>query len=194
MSKKQHISTEMKANIADALAGGLSYAMIADRYDVSYSTIQRVKSAVINGANFIAKKEVPEVHDTPTEQKKSPEAPTPMENASEDITPSGNPAGTNIIPEVPENVKAETPLETISHAFSIFAEQISHSLGGSAQENSTPLHERYSSLDIVDEAVLEKIQRNKDEIAEHRERIDYLEFEIERLNEFHCNFTEGRSV
>lgn len=108
MSKKQHISAEMKANIADALAGGLSYAMIADRYGVSYSTIQRVRSAVINGEEFIAKKEVPKVHDTPTEKKKSPETvSTPIEPVTEDITDSGNPADTNIITDVPENVKQE---------------------------------------------------------------------------------------
>lgn len=108
MSKKQHISAEMKANIADALAGGLSYAVIADRYGVSYSTIQRVKSAIINGEEFIVKKKVPEVHDTPTEQKKSPETvSTPIEPVTEDITSSGDPADTNIIPDVPENVKQD---------------------------------------------------------------------------------------
>lgn len=127
MSKKQHISTEMKANIADALAGGLSYAMIADRYGVSYSTIQRVRSAVINGANFIAKKEVPEVHDTPTEQKKSPETvSTPIEPVTEDITDSGNPADTNIITDVPENVKRvpESVLIVIAREISDFDDEI----------------------------------------------------------------------
>lgn len=127
MSKKQHISTEMKANIADALAGGLSYAMIADRYGVSYSTIQRVRSAVINGANFIAKKEVPEVHDTPTEQKKSPETvSTPIEPVTEDNTDSEPLADTNIIPEVPENVKRvpESVLIVIAREISDFDDEI----------------------------------------------------------------------
>jgi transposase-like protein len=158
MSKKQRISTEMKANITDALAGGLSYAAIAERYGVSYSTIQRVKSAVINGANFIAKKEVPEVHDTPTEQKESPEAPTPRENASEDITADN--IDTNIIPEVPENVKPDD----------------------------------YSPYNpAVDDAVLERIERLRDKIADLQLEMSNYETELNVLEEFHLKYMEAQN-
>ena len=164
MSKKQHISTEMKANIADALAGGLSYAMIAERYGVSYSTIQRVKSAVINGANFIAKKEVPEVHDTPTEQKKSSETvSTPIEPVTEDIKSSGNPADTNIIPDVPENVKQEESYDT-------------------TLLNPT-----------VCGAVLDRINKTDEELAALRRDITLLEKEKKALEDYLRKYKEERS-
>ena len=57
MGKGTPISQELKENIADDLALGYSYGDIAERYGVSFSTIRRVK--------------------------KSSEAPTAMENASE---------------------------------------------------------------------------------------------------------------
>ena len=177
MSKKQRISTEMKANITDALTGGLSYAAIAERYGVSYSTIQRVKSAVINGANFIAKKEVPEVHDTPTEQKKFPEVgsthghdtpteqkespeavPTPIEPASEDKTVDN--IDNTIVPDVPENVKPE----------------------------------KYSPYNpAVDDAVLERIERLQDKIADLQLEMSNYESEISRLEEYHLKYMEAQN-
>lgn len=80
MGKGTPISQEMWQNIRDDLDLGYSYADIADRYGVSYSTIRRVK--------------------------KSSEAPTAMENAPEDIKDSGISAATSI-PEPAEKVKPE---------------------------------------------------------------------------------------
>ena len=179
MSKKQHISTEMKANIADALAGGLSYAMIADRYDVSYSTIQRVKSAVINGANFIAKKEVPEVHDTPTEQKKSPETvSTPIEPVTEDITDSGNPADTNIIPDVPEVVKGVEPI----------IDDVPEPVKKPVQIPEDPPYSPYNSE--VYEAVLERRDKIINKIAELKQQIFYYESQLHPLENYRFHYLE----
>jgi transposase-like protein len=164
MSKKQRISTEMKANIADALAGGSSYAVIAARYGVSYSTIQRVKSAVINGEEFIVKKKVTEVHDTPTEQKKSPETvSTPIEPVLEDITHSGSPAGTNIIPDVPENVKQEESYDT-------------------TLLNPT-----------VCGAVLDRINKTDEELAALRRDITLLEKEKKALEDYLRKYKEAQN-
>ena len=83
MSSKPYITQELKENIADDLALGYSYGDIAERYGVSYSTIRRVK--------------------------KSSEAPTAMENASEDITVDN--IDTSIVPEIPEKVKTEPDIQ-----------------------------------------------------------------------------------
>lgn len=80
MGKGTPISQELKENIADDLALGYSFADIADRYGVSYSTIRRVKN-------------------------NSPETPTAMENASEDKKVDN--IDTSIVPDVPEKVKPE---------------------------------------------------------------------------------------
>lgn len=82
MGAKPNISQEMKENIADDLALGYSYGDIAERYGVSFSTIQRVK--------------------------KSSEAPTAMENASENK--KVDTIDTSIIPDTEENVKTESRL------------------------------------------------------------------------------------
>lgn len=81
MGKGTPISQELKENIADDLALGYSFADIADRYGVSYSTIRRVKN-------------------------NSPEAvPTPIEPASEETNVDN--IDTSIVPDVPEKVKPE---------------------------------------------------------------------------------------
>lgn len=80
MGKGTPISQELKENIADDLALGYSFADIADRYGVSFSTIRRVKN-------------------------NSPEAPTAMENTSEDK--KVDTIDTSIVPDVPEKVKPE---------------------------------------------------------------------------------------
>jgi transcriptional regulator with XRE-family HTH domain len=73
VGKGTPISQELKENIADDLALGYSFADIADRYGVSYSTIRRVKN-------------------------NSPEAvPTPIEPASEEKVDT---IDTSIIPDV----------------------------------------------------------------------------------------------
>jgi transcriptional regulator with XRE-family HTH domain len=71
----------MKENIADDLALGYSFADIADRYGVSYSTIRRVKN------------NSPETVSTPIE-------PVPEETNVDNID-------TSIVPETAEKVKPE---------------------------------------------------------------------------------------
>lgn len=83
MGKGTPISQELRENIADDLALGYSYGDIADRYGVSFSTIGRISRAKNN----------------------SPEAPTAMENASEDKKVDN--IDTSIIPDTEENVKLE---------------------------------------------------------------------------------------
>lgn len=85
MGKGCPIPQDMRQNILDDLDMGYSYAEIADRYGVSFSTIKRVKS-------------------------RSPETPTAMENVPEDITADNN-ISTYSISEVPEVVKPELDYE-----------------------------------------------------------------------------------
>lgn len=81
MGKGTPISQELKENIADDLALGYSFADIADRYGVSYSTIRRIQ------------KSSPETVSTPIE-------PVPEETNVDNID-------TSIVPDVPEKVKPE---------------------------------------------------------------------------------------
>ena len=81
MGKGSPIPQDMRQNILDDLDLGYTFGDIADRYNVSFSTIRRVKNS------------------------KSSEAPTAMDSASEDITDSGSSADTNIIPDAPKDVK-----------------------------------------------------------------------------------------
>jgi transcriptional regulator with XRE-family HTH domain len=85
MGKGCPIPQDMRQNILDDLDMGYSYAEIADRYGVSFSTIKRVKS-------------------------RSPETPTAMENVPEDITADNN-ISTYSISEIPEAVKPELDYE-----------------------------------------------------------------------------------
>jgi transposase-like protein len=141
------ISEEMKANIADDLAVGCTYSEIADRYGVSYSTIKRIKDKLPVS--------------TSTEQKESPETvSTPIEPVLEDVTSSGNPADTNIIPEVPENVKPDD----------------------------------YSPYNpAVDDAVLERIERLRDKIADLQLEMSNYETELNVLEEFHLKYMEAQN-
>ena len=85
MGKGTPIPQDMRQNILDDLDMGYSYAEIADRYGVSFSTIKRVKS-------------------------RSPEAvPTPIEPASEDK--KVDTIDTSIVPEPAEKVKAEPDIQ-----------------------------------------------------------------------------------
>lgn len=78
------LSPETIGQIEQMNAEGKSISQICDALSVSSATVTRVRNGKL----------------------KSPEAPTPMENASEDIKSIGN-SDTNIIPEVPENVKQD---------------------------------------------------------------------------------------
>ena len=84
MGKGTPISQELKENIRDDLALGYSYGDIAERYGVSFSTIRRVKN-------------------------NSPEAPTAMENTSEDKKVDNIDA--SIVPETAEKVKTEPDIQ-----------------------------------------------------------------------------------
>jgi transcriptional regulator with XRE-family HTH domain len=85
MGKGTPISQELRENIADDLALGYSYGDIADRYGVSFSTIGRISRAKNN----------------------SPEAPTAMENASEEKVDT---IDTSIISDTEGDVKPESQL------------------------------------------------------------------------------------
>lgn len=74
------IPEELRSNIAEDLAVGCSFGEIAERYGVSFSTIRRIKN-------------------------NSPEAPTPMENASEDNTVDN--IDNTIVPDNEKNVKQD---------------------------------------------------------------------------------------
>lgn len=164
------VSDELKANIAEDLAVGCTFSDIAERYGVSFSTIRRIKNAIPTAAPL-------------NEQKRSPEAPTAMDNASEDIADSGSPADTNIITEVPENVKKEAPIETPSRAFNALSEHIAQSFGSSAEEYSP-----YNS--IVDEAVLERMENINFKIAQLKSEISVYEFELSKLEDYHLKYME----
>jgi transcriptional regulator with XRE-family HTH domain len=85
MGKGTPISQELRENIADDLALGYSYGDIADRYGVSFSTIGRISRAKNN----------------------SPEAPTAMENTSEEKVDT---IDTSIISDTEGDVKPESQL------------------------------------------------------------------------------------
>lgn len=86
MGKGTPISQELKENIADDLALGYSYADIAERYGVSFSTIRRVKN---NPPETVS---------------------TPIEPASEEV-PADNNISTYSIPEPAEKVKTEPDIQ-----------------------------------------------------------------------------------
>ena len=84
MGKGTPISQELKENIADDLALGYSFADIADRYGISFSTIRRVKN---NSPETVS---------------------TPIEPVSEETNVDN--IDTSIIPDTEENVKPESQL------------------------------------------------------------------------------------
>lgn len=144
------VSEELKANIAEDLAVGCTFSDIAGRYGVSFSTIRRIKNAIPTAAPL-------------NEQKKSPEAPTAMDNASEDITDSGSAADTNIIPDVPEVVKPAESYDT-------------------ALLNPT-----------VCGAVLDRINKTDEELAALRRDITLLENEKKALEDYLRKYKEVQS-
>lgn len=83
------LSPETIGQIEQMNAEGKSISQICDALSVSSATVTRVRNGKL----------------------KSPEAPTPMENASEDIKSIGN-SDTNIITDVPEVVKQEESYDT----------------------------------------------------------------------------------
>lgn len=146
MSMKPYITPERRQNIADDLKAGESWNTISQRYDVSYSTIRRIKKTIEGGS------------ETMTEDKKIPETALSGETVSEitdDTAFSG--IDNDIIPEVPEVVKPE----------------------------------KYSPYEsAVDDAVLERIERLRDKIADLQLEMSNYESEISRLEEYHLKYME----
>jgi transcriptional regulator with XRE-family HTH domain len=161
MSRGKALSPETIGQIEQMNAEGKSISQICDALSVSSATVTRVRNGKL----------------------KSPEAPTPMENASEEIIDSGASADTNIIADVPEDVKKEAPIETLSRAFNALSEHIAQSFGSSAEEYSP-----YNS--IVDEAVLERMENINFKIAQLKSEISVYEYELSKLNDYHTKYLE----
>ena len=95
--KKQRIPAEVRERVIQAAREGVPYKAVAEQLGLSPQSVSRlaVEAGIIRN---------------PERMKKSPETvSTPIEPASEEITDSGSSADTNIIPDVPENVKQEPP-------------------------------------------------------------------------------------
>ena len=141
MSQGHKILESTRKKVLDAVRAGIRYSDIARSFKIGQTSVRRIA-----GSAGI---------------KRSPETvSTPIEPASEDITNSGNPADTNIIPEVPENVK---------------------------QDDYSP----YESA--VDDAVLERIERLRDKIADLQLEMSNYESEISRLEEYHLKYMEAQN-
>lgn len=166
MGKGTPIPQELKENIADDLALGYSYGDIAERYGVSFSTIRRVK--------------------------KSSEAPTAMENASEDKKVDN--IDTSIIPDTEENVKPEfqlTELEKSDVHYTRIDGQYRAETdnGGQTEQPSNSRQLDYeeqreyiadilkSTLEDIDEEIRgfeERIQTLTERLEERRQKQAYL--------------------
>jgi hypothetical protein len=165
MGKGTPISQELKENIADDLALGYSYGDIAERYGVSFSTIRRVK--------------------------KSSEAPTAMENASENnlvdigVKALGNFSDslklsfytdTESITENPKNVKPEPDCDGQYRTEPDSGEQTEQP-NNSRQLEQLDYEEQKAYIADILKATLEDID---EEIRGFEERIQTL---TERLEE-----------
>ena len=87
MSRGRKIPESTRKKVLDAVRAGIRCSDIARSFKIGQTSVRRIA-----GSAGI---------------KRSPEAPTAMENASEETKDSGSAADTNIIPEVPENVKQD---------------------------------------------------------------------------------------
>ena len=157
MSKGTPISQELKENIADDLALGYSYGDIAERYGVSFSTIRRVKN-------------------------NPPEAPTAMENASEDKKVDN--IDTSIIPDTEENVKPESQLAELEKSDVHYTridgqtEQPNNSRQLDYKEQREYIADILkSTLEDIDEEIRsfeERIQTLRERLEERRQKQAYL--------------------
>jgi transcriptional regulator with XRE-family HTH domain len=162
MGKGTPISQELRENIADDLALGYSYGDIADRYGVSFSTIGRISRAKNN----------------------SPEAPTAMENASEEKVDT---IDTSIISDTEGDVKPESQLAELEKSDVHYTR-----IGGQTEQpnNSRQLEQldyeeqrEYiadilkSTLEDIDEEIRsfeERIQTLTERLEERRQKQAYL--------------------
>lgn len=122
MGKGHKIPESIRLRVLEAVNAGIGYSDIARSFKIGLTSVRRIAYAA---------------------KKISPEAPTPMENASEDITDSGSPADTNILADIVENVKQagvcenncipDIVKEVVSHALDNLANEI-HILAGNLEE------------------------------------------------------------
>jgi hypothetical protein len=131
--KGNKIPESIRKKALEAVNAGIKYSDIARSLKIGASSVRRIAKAA---------------------QKVSPEAPTAMENTSEEteVRRSTN----NIIPDTEENVKSHySPYES-----------------------------------AVDEAVLERIEKLHDRIAEMQLDISNYENELNVLEEYHLKYLE----
>ena len=149
MGAKPNITQEMKENIADDLALGYSFADIADRYNVSFSTIRRVKN-------------------------NSPEAvPTPIEPASEDK--KVDTIDTSIVPETAEKVKTESQLAE-SEKSDVHYTRIG---GQTEQPNNSRQLDYEEQREYIADILKSTLEDIDEEIRGFEERIGMLQASLE---------------
>jgi hypothetical protein len=124
MGKGHKIPEEVRKKVMEFARDGVSPKNIARSLGIGLTSVRRILKS--------------------TEQKKSPETvSTPIEPVTEDITDSGNPADTNILADIVENVKQagtcenncipDIVKEVVSHALDNLANEI-HILAGRLEE------------------------------------------------------------
>lgn len=123
MSQGHKIPESTRKKVLDAVRAGIRYSDIARSFKIGQTSVRRIA-----GSAGI---------------KRSPEAPTAMENASEETKDSGSPADTNILADIVENVKQagacenncipDIVKEVVSHALDNLANEI-HILAGNLEE------------------------------------------------------------
>jgi transcriptional regulator with XRE-family HTH domain len=146
VGKGTPISQELKENIADDLALGYSYGDIAERYGVSFSTIRRVK--------------------------KSSEAPTAMENASEEKVDT---IDTSIIPDTEENVKPESQLAELEKS-DVHYTRID---GQTEQPNNSRQLDYEEQREYIADILKATLEDIDEEIRSFEERIEMLQASLE---------------
>ena len=143
MSQGHKIPESTRKKVLDAVRAGIRYPDIARSFKIGQTSVRRIAEA----AGI----------------KRSPEAPTAMENASEDKTVDN--IDNTIVPDTVENVK-QIP---------------------SAAAQYSP----YESA--VDDAVLERIERLRDKIADLQLEMSNYESELNVLEEYHLKYMEAQS-
>jgi transcriptional regulator with XRE-family HTH domain len=151
VGKGTPISQELKENIADDLALGYSYGDIAERYGVSFSTIGRISRTKNN----------------------SPEAPTAMENASEEKVDT---IDTSIISDTEGDVKPESQLVELEKS-DVHYTRID---GQTEQPNNSRQLDYEEQREYIADILKSTLEDIDEEIRSFEERIQTL---TERLEE-----------
>jgi transposase-like protein len=156
MGKGTPISQELKENIRDDLDMGYSYSEIADRYGVSFSTIGRISRAKNN----------------------SPEAPTAMENTSEDKKVDNIDA--SIVPDTEENVKPESQLAELEKSdvhYTRIGEQ--RQTDSTEQPNNSRQLDYEEQREYIADVLKSTLEDIDEEIRAFEERIEMLTESLE---------------